>query len=160
MNIYDFVVKSSEGKDVKLDKFKGKILLIVNTASKCGLTPQYKELEELYEKLGNENFEILGFPCNQFGKQEPGSDKEIQNFCLVNYGVSFNVFGKIDVNGENASPLFEYLRKEQGGILGDKIKWNFTKFLVDANGNVVDRFAPTTSPFKIENKIKELIEKI
>lgn len=159
MNIYDFVVKNSEGKDIKLDKFKGKVLLIVNTASKCGLTPQYKELEELYKALGNEKFEILGFPCNQFAKQEPGSDAEIKNFCLVNYGVSFNVFGKIDVNGKDASPLFEYLRKEQGGLFGDKIKWNFTKFLIDADGKVIDRFAPTTSPLKIESKIRELIEK-
>lgn len=157
MNIYDFKAKTSEGREISLDEYKGKVLLIVNTASKCGFTPQYGELEKIYEKYGNENFEILGFPCNQFMNQEPGSNEEIQNFCLVNYGVSFPIFEKIDVNGPNAHPLFKFLTEQRPGFLGGKIKWNFTKFLIDKEGNIIDRFAPATSPLKLEKQISELI---
>lgn len=157
MSIYDFKVKTIDGEEVSLKDFEGKVLLIVNTASKCGFTPQYKELEEIYKKIGNEKFEILGFPCNQFGNQEPGSSSDIKNFCEINYGVTFPIFEKIDVKGDSAHPLFKYLCEEKKGIMGETIKWNFTKFLVDASGKVIDRFAPTTSPLKIEESIKKLI---
>jgi glutathione peroxidase len=157
MGIYDFKAISIDGQEVSLKDYEGKVLLIVNTASKCGFTPQYKELESLYQKLGNDNFEILGFPCNQFGNQEPGTGSEIKNFCEINYGVTFPLFEKVDVNGPDAHPLFKYLCEEKKGILGSAIKWNFTKFLIDSKGNVVNRFAPTVSPSKIESDIKKLI---
>jgi glutathione peroxidase len=157
MTVYDFKVNTIDGEEISLKQFEGKVLLIVNTASKCGFTPQYKELEELYAKLGNEKFEILGFPCNQFGSQEPGGASEIKSFCEINYGVTFPIFEKIDVNGRNAHPLFTHLCREKSGILGGAVKWNFTKFLVDAKGKVVDRFAPTTSPLKIEKAIVDMI---
>lgn len=160
MNIYDFNAKTSSGEEVSLSKYKGKVLIIANTASKCGFTPQYKDLEDLYKKFGNENFEILAFPCNQFLGQEPGSNEDIQNFCSINYGVTFPVFGKVDVNGENADPIFKFLRKNSSGILGDNIKWNFTKFIIDSEGNIVDRYAPTTSPKKLEKTIENLINNI
>lgn len=160
MNIYDFNAKTSSGEEVSLSKYKGKVLIIANTASKCGFTPQYKDLEDLYKKFGNENFEILAFPCNQFLGQEPGSNEDIQNFCSINYGVTFPVFAKIDVNGENADPIFKFLRKNSSGILGDNIKWNFTKFIIDSEGNIVDRYAPTTSPKKLEKTIENLINNI
>lgn len=159
MRIYDFEVKTSSGKEVSLSTYGGKVLVIVNTASKCGFTPQFKELEELYKKYGKENFEILGFPCNQFGNQEPGTNEEIHDFCQLNYGVSFTMFQKIEVNGNNAHPLFQFLKKEKGGISGDDIKWNFTKFLIDKEGNVVKRYAPIDSPLKMENEIIKLLEK-
>ncbi|WP_163194642.1 glutathione peroxidase [Clostridium thermarum] len=159
MGIYDFTAVTLEGEEISLSKYKGKVLLIVNTASNCGFTPQYKELQDLYEKLGNEKFEILGFPCNQFGNQEPGSSSDIQNFCQLNYGVDFQMFEKIDVNGENAHPLYKYLTEQKKGFLTGSIKWNFTKFLIDKDGNIIDRFAPTTSPLKIEKAIVELINK-
>ncbi|MCB9062187.1 MAG: glutathione peroxidase [Halobacteriovoraceae bacterium] len=153
MNIYDFIVKDAFGEDVTLEKFKGKKLIIVNTASKCGFTPQYKELEELKSKY-IDTVEILAFPCNQFGGQEPGKDEEIQNFCELNYKISFPVFSKIEVNGENAHPLFNYLKNEAPGILGSKaIKWNFTKFLIDESGKVIKRFSPQTSPLEIESDL-------
>ena len=133
------------------------MLLIANTASKCGFTPQYKELEELHKKYKDQGLKVLAFPCNQFGKQEPGSNEEIKNFCEINYGVTFDVFEKVDVNGENTHPVFKYLKEQTGGILGKSIKWNFTKFLVDKNGNVIDRYAPTTTPLSLEGKIKELL---
>lgn len=155
--IYDFVVKDNKGEDVKLEKYKGKVLLIVNTATECGFTPQYEGLEKLYEKYHDQAFEILDFPCNQFGKQAPGTDEEIDGFCSLNFGIKFDRFQKIDVNGKNAHPLYEFLKKEEGGVLGDKIKWNFTKFLVDRSGNVVDRFAPTTKPKAIEKDIESLL---
>lgn len=158
MSIYDFSAKSITGKEVSLSEYKGKVLLIVNTASKCGFTPQYKDLEAIYKKLGNDKFEILGFPCNQFAKQEPGTSDDIKNFCEINYGVTFPLFEKIDVKGPDAHEIFKYLTKEKPGILGGEIKWNFTKFLIDKNGNVVDRFAPTTSPSKIEKDIIKLME--
>ncbi|PRX27224.1 glutathione peroxidase [Orenia metallireducens] len=158
MSVYDFKVKTAGGQEISLEEYKGKVLIIVNTASKCGFTPQYEELEELYKKYGNEKFEILAFPCNQFGKQEPGNNQEIQSFCQLNYGVSFPVFAKVDVNGSDTTPLYDYLKKEQSGLLTKAIKWNFTKFLVDAKGDVVKRYAPTTSPLKLEEEIKRLIE--
>lgn len=158
MKIYDFKVKDNLGKEISLENYKGKTLIIVNTASKCGLTPQFEDLEFLYKNYKNENFEILGFPCNQFAKQELNSNDEIQEFCQLNYGVTFKVFDKINVNGKNAHPLYKYLKKEKSGIFGGSIKWNFTKFLIDKNGNVVERYAPTDSPLKMEEKIKELIK--
>jgi glutathione peroxidase len=159
MSIYDFKAVTLEGEEVSLSKYKGKVLLIVNTASNCGFTPQYKELQEIYERLGKEGFEILGFPCNQFGHQEPGSSSDIQNFCQLNYGVDFQMFEKVDVNGKDAHPLYKYLTEQKKGLLTGNIKWNFTKFLIDKEGNIVDRFAPTTAPSKLEKSIKELINK-
>ena len=158
MGIYDFTVKDIEGNDVNLSDYKDKVLLIVNTASKCGFTPQYKDLENLYKKLGNEKFEILAFPCNQFGRQEPGDNTVISNFCNLTYDVSFPMFSKIDVNGANAAPLYKYLTTAKRGLFGGAVKWNFTKFLVDTKGNAVDRFAPTTSPLKLETIIIKMIE--
>jgi glutathione peroxidase len=156
--IYDFSAKSLQGKDIPLSEFKDKVLLIVNTASKCGFTPQYAGLETLYEKLSAKGLTILGFPCNQFGQQEPGGAEEIGAFCQMNYGVSFPMFDKIDVNGPKAHPLYQYLKDEQPGVLGTKnIKWNFTKFLVDRGGKVVDRFAPMTKPEDIEKSIAKVL---
>ncbi len=140
-----------------MDAFKGKVVLVVNTASQCGLTPQYEGLEELYRKHKDEGLVILGFPCNQFGNQEPGGRKEIEEGCLINYGVSFPMFDKVDVNGDNAHPVFRYLKSNLGGLFGSRIKWNFTKFLVDADGNPVKRFAPITKPEKIEPYIEKLL---
>ena len=157
MGIYDYKVINNKGEEVSLSDYKGKVLLIVNTATGCGFTPQYKGLEELYKKYKDQGLEILDFPCNQFGHQAPGSDQEINSFCTLNYDTTFPRFKKIDVNGENASPLYKWLKKEKGGIFGNAIKWNFTKFLVDRNGKVIERYAPTTPPAKIENKIQELL---
>lgn len=155
--IYDFTVKDIQGNDLSLEKFKGKVMLIVNTASNCGFTKQYDGLEKLYEKYKDQGFVVLGFPCNQFGKQEPGDEKEIANFCTDTFNVTFPMMSKIEVNGENAHPLYKFLKKEKGGILGDEIKWNFTKFLVDKEGNLVARFAPQKTPEDIEDDIKELL---
>jgi glutathione peroxidase len=156
--IYDFAVKDIHGKTVKLDAYKGKPLLIVNTASKCGFTPQYKGLEALYEKLHGKGLEILGFPCNQFGEQEPGTEAEIESFCELNYGVTFPMFAKVDVNGDAAAPLYKYLKKEKPGLLGSEaIKWNFTKFLVDRDGKVIERYAPNTEPSAIAGDIEKLL---
>lgn len=155
--IYDFVVKDKNGLDVKLEKYKGKVLLIVNTATRCGFTPQYDGLEKLYEKYKDKGFEILDFPCNQFKNQAPEDDEEIDSFCTLNFGTKFDRFQKIDVNGENEDPLYTFLKKEESGILGEKIKWNFTKFLIDRDGKVVKRFAPTTKPEKIEKDIERLL---
>jgi glutathione peroxidase len=160
MNIYDFKAIDIDGREVDFSDYKGKVLLIVNTASKCGLTPQFKELEDLYNNHKDKNFEILGFPCNQFASQDPGNSEEIKSFCLINYGVTFKMFEKIDVNGDNAHPIYKYLTSQKGGILNKAVKWNFTKFLVDSNGNVVDRFAPTTSPSKIEEDINKLLKDV
>ena len=140
-----------------MEDYKGKVLLIVNTASKCGLTPQLTELEQMYKDYKDEGFEILGFPCNQFANQDPGTNKEISEFCLRNYGVSFTMFEKIEVNGENAHPLYKYLKDNTKGMLGSEIKWNFTKFLIDKEGNIVDRFAPITKPGKIRKDIEKLL---
>lgn len=155
--IYDFTVKDIQGNDLSLEKFKGKVMLIVNTASNCGFTKQYDGLQKLYEKYKDQGFVVLGFPCNQFGKQEPGDEKEIANFCTDTFNVTFPMMSKIEVNGENAHPLYRFLKKEKGGVLGDEIKWNFTKFLVDKEGNLVDRFAPQKTPEEIEDDIKELL---
>jgi glutathione peroxidase len=158
MTIYDFVVKNNKGEDVSLSEYKDQVLVIVNTASKCGFTPQYKDLQNLYEQYKNNGFTILAFPCNQFMKQEPGSNEEILSFCELNFGVSFPVFSKIDVNGENADPLFKYLSEKAPGLMGLKaIKWNFTKFIIDKNGNVVERVAPQTNPMEMKDKIEELL---
>lgn len=155
-SIYEFNAKSIDGKDVSLSEYKGKVLLIVNVASKCGFTPQYEGLEKLYKKYKDKGLVILGFPCNQFGKQEHGTEQEIAEFCKVNYGVTFPMFAKIDVNGENAHPLYKYLKEKAPGILSTQdIKWNFTKFLVDREGNVVTRYAPATTPETIEKEIQK-----
>lgn len=157
-SLYSISVKNIENKEVSLADYKGKVLLIVNVASKCGFTPQYEGLEALQKKLGNRGFTVLGFPCNQFGKQEPGDAEEIKNFCKLTYDVDFPLFQKIEVNGANAHPLYQYLKDEKPGFLGTKaIKWNFTKFLVDRNGQVVERFAPTDKPEDLEEKIAALL---
>ena len=157
-SIYDFSVKDIHGETVKMSKYKGKALLIVNTASKCGFTPQYKGLEALYEKLHDRGLEILGFPCNQFGSQEPGNEEQIESFCEVNYGVTFPLFAKIDVNGKSAAPLYQYLKEAKPGLLGSEaIKWNFTKFLVDREGNVVERYAPNVEPANLAGDITKLL---
>lgn len=179
MNIYDLKVKNGRGEDVSLSDYKDKVLLIVNTATGCGFTPQYEGLENMYKKFHNKGLEILDFPCNQFGNQAPGTDEEIHQFCTLKYHTSFDQFQKVDVNGENESPLFTYLKKQQGfkgfdGLKGkvlipvakaidpdyknnSNIKWNFTKFLVDRNGNVVDRFESTVTPEKIEKEVEKLL---
>lgn len=155
---YQFEAKSLQGKTVKMEAYKGKTVLVVNTASKCGLTPQFEGLEELYKKYQDKGLVILGFPCNQFANQEPGDEKSISEGCMINYGVTFPMFSKIDVNGDSAHPLYKYLKSELGGILGSKIKWNFTKFLIDAEGNSVKRFAPTTKPEKIEKYLEKVFD--
>lgn len=156
--IYDFTVKDMAGKPVKLDTYKGKVMLIVNTATSCGFTPQYKGLEELYRLYKEYGFVVLGFPCNQFGNQAPGTEKEISDFCELNYGVTFPQFAKIDVNGEKEAPLYKWLKDHKRGFLGSKaIKWNFTKFLIDKEGKVVKRFSPTETPAEIKPAIKELL---
>jgi glutathione peroxidase len=157
-DIYGFEANDLKGNPVSLDRYRGKVLLIVNVASKCGFTPQYAGLQKLYERLAPRGLEILGFPCNQFGWQEPGTSDEIQQFCSLNYAVSFPVFGKIDVNGGDAHPLFRYLKKEARGALGtETIKWNFTKFLVDREGRVVRRFAPADTPEAIASEVEALL---
>ena len=156
--VYDFTCQTGGGADRPLSEYQGKVLLVVNTASKCGFTPQFAGLEELYEKYRDQGLEILGFPCNQFGNQDPGSNDEIQEFCQLNYGVSFPMFGKIEVNGGGTDPLFKHLKKEAPGALGtERIKWNVTKFLIDTEGNVVKRYAPTVKPKDIERDIKKLL---
>ena len=157
MNIYDYSVKAQDGSDVSISDYRGKVLLIVNTATGCGFTPQYEGLQDLYEKYQSKGLEILDFPCNQFGHQAPGTDEEITDFCQSRYGVTFPQFKKIEVNGENEEPLYAFLKSRKKGMMGDRIKWNFTKFLVDSNGNVVDRFSPTVTPEKIEDEIKTLL---
>lgn len=157
--IYDFNVKTIDGKETTLRPYKGKVMLIVNVASKCGYTPQYDGLEALYTKYKDKGFVVLGFPCNQFANQEPGTEEEIQNFCRINFGVTFPMFSKIDVNGENAHPLYRYLKSKQRGILGtETIKWNFTKFLVDKEGNVKARFGSSTKPSELQNEIEALLK--
>ncbi len=155
--IYDFTVKNQKGEEISLKQYEGKTLLIVNTATGCGFTPQYEGLENLYKKYKDQGFVILDFPCNQFGNQAPGSDDEIHEFCTLKYNVSFPQFAKVDVNGENEIPLYTFLKEQQKGMLNSKIKWNFTKFLVDKTGNVVERYAPTVKPEDIDQKIKEIL---
>lgn len=147
---YSFTAKTLEGQEILFEEFRGKTVLVVNTASKCGLTPQYEGLESLYLKYKENGLEILGFPCNQFAGQEPGDAEAIKQTCLNNYGITFRMFEKIEVNGDNAHPLYKYLKKEQKGLLGSAIKWNFTKFLINAEGKPIARFAPTDSPDKID----------
>ena len=157
-DVYDFSMTDIHGKSQSLSRYKDKVLLIVNTASQCGFTPQYKGLEALYKKMHARGLEVLGFPCNQFGAQEPGSEEEIESFCEVNYGVTFPMFAKIDVNGKNAAPLYEYLKTSRPGLLGSEaIKWNFTKFLVDRKGRVVERYAPKVEPEAIAADIEKLL---
>jgi glutathione peroxidase len=156
-SIYDFNATSLTGDDTPLKRFEGKVLLIVNTASACGFTPQYRGLEALQQGFGARGFSVLGFPCNQFGRQEPGSAAEIGQFCSSNYAVSFPMFDKIDVNGDNAHPLYQYLKGEKSGLLGSSIKWNFTKFLIDRSGKVAGRYAPTTTPESLTKDIEALL---
>ena len=158
MTITDFTVKAANGTPASLAAYAGKVLLIVNTASKCGFTPQYEGLEALHRDYADRGFEVLGFPCNQFGAQEPGDAAEIANFCTLTYDVTFPVFAKVDVNGGEADPLFDRLKSDAPGVLGSKaIKWNFTKFLIDRAGKVVDRYAPTTKPADIRTDIEKLL---
>jgi glutathione peroxidase len=155
--VYDFTVKKTNGESKSLSEYEGKPLIIVNTASKCGLTPQFKGLQELYDKYKEQGLEILGFPCDQFNNQEFDNIDETTQFCQLNYGVTFPMFAKINVNGDEADPLFTYLKDQKKGLLSKNIKWNFTKFLVDKNGQVVERYAPTTEPVKIENDLIHLL---
>ncbi len=155
--IYDFTVKTTGGQEKSLQEYEGKTLIIVNTASKCGLTPQFKGLQELYDKYQDRGLEILGFPCDQFNNQEFENIEETMQFCQLNYGVTFPIFAKIDVNGANADPLFVFLRGQKKGLLSDKIKWNFTKFMVDRNGQVINRYAPTMGPSKMEADLEKLL---
>ncbi|GGD00243.1 glutathione peroxidase [Thalassobacillus devorans] len=156
-NVHGFSAVMITGDEKSLADFKGKVLLVVNTASKCGFTPQYEGLQELYDKYNEQGLEVLGFPSNQFMNQEPGTEQDIQEFCKVNYGVTFPMFSKVDVKGKDTHPLFQHLVKEAPGMVSDQVKWNFTKFLVDQNGNVVDRYAPQTKPEDIETDIQKLL---
>ncbi|RDX35380.1 glutathione peroxidase [Arcobacter sp. HD9-500m-PIT-SAG03] len=159
MNIYDYNVKDINGQEISMSKYKGKVLLIVNVASKCGFTPQYEGLESLYKEYKNEDFEVLGFPSNDFLSQEPGSNEEIKSFCQLTYGVNFNMFSKINVNGKNTDPLFQHLKEAARGILGTTmIKWNFTKFLVDQNGKVLNRYSSSTKPREMKEDIEKLLK--
>jgi len=157
MKLYDYEVKDAKGQMVSLKEYEGKILLIINSATGCGLTPQYEGLQDLYEKYKEQGFEVLDFPCNQFANQAPGTNEEIHSFCTSRYGITFPLFSKIAVNGKNEEPLYNYLKSQQKGLLNSNIKWNFTKFLVDREGNVIERFAPTVVPKKIAAKIAALI---
>ncbi|SET25347.1 glutathione peroxidase [Prevotella sp. kh1p2] len=155
--IYDYKALTSKGQELDFKLFEGKVLLIVNTASKCGFTPQFAGLEELNQKYKDRGLVVIGFPCNQFGNQDPGSDEEISGFCQLNYGVTFQIMKKVDVNGDNADPIFKYLKEQTGGLLGSAIKWNFTKFLISRNGDTIKRFAPVTAPKKLEKDIEKML---
>ena len=157
-NFYQFKAKSLQGKEISMEEYRGKAVIVVNTASKCGLTPQYEGLETLYKKYKDDGLVILGFPSNQFANQEPGDEKSIAEGCLVNYGVTFPMFSKVDVNGESAHPVFRYLTGELGSILGRKVKWNFTKFLIGRDGKPVKRFSPMTKPESMEGSIRKVLE--
>ena len=157
MNIYDFKVHDAKGEEVPMTEYQGKVLLIVNTATGCGFTPQYEGLQKLYDRYNDRGFVILDFPCNQFGHQAPGTEEEIQEFCTLKYKTTFPLFAKIEVNGKNVDPLFDFLKKQKGGFLGKDIKWNFTKFLISRDGTVVERYAPATTPEKIESDILKLL---
>jgi len=158
MNLYDISVKDMKGNEVSLESYKGKVLLIVNTATACGFTPQYEGLQNLYEKYQGQGLEILDFPCNQFANQAPGTEEEIHEFCTGRFGITFQQFAKIDVNGHNESPLYTFLKSQKGGLLGSRIKWNFTKFLIDRTGRVVERYAPADTPEKIDQDIAVLLQ--
>lgn len=158
MSVYDFSAKTMLGEERSLKEHKGKVLLIVNTASECGFTPQFQGLQQLFETYQDQGFEVLGFPCNQFNSQDPGTDAEISHFCQSNYGVSFQMYSKIDVKGENAHPLFIYLTSETKGMLNSQIKWNFTKFLINRDGEVINRYAPQTKPESIEKDIQAALQ--
>lgn len=158
MNFYDFSAKKMNGQEIKMSQYKDKVVLVVNTASKCGLTPQFSELEQLYKEYKDKGLEILGFPCNQFARQDSGDNSEINEFCKLNYGVTFTMFQKIEVNGEGTHPLYKYLKNEATGLISKNIKWNFTKFLIDSEGNVVKRYAPTVKPLKIKEDIERLLK--
>lgn len=158
MSVYNFSVQTIRGEQKPLADYKGQVLLIVNTASKCGFAPQFDELQELYERYKDRGFTVLAFPSNQFREQEPGSNDEVEQVCKLNFGVSFPLFAKIDVNGAGAEPLYTYLKKERGGLFGSSIKWNFTKFLIDSEGRVVKRYSPTTKPTRFERRIVELLD--
>lgn len=157
--IYDFAALTNRGVEKSFADYRGQVLLIVNTASKCGFTPQYKELEALYQKYKDAGLVVIGFPCDQFAHQEPGTDTEIEQFCQINFGVTFPLMKKIEVNGENEHPLYAFLKAQAGGCFGRKIKWNFTKFLVSRDGSVIKRYAPATKPMKIEKDIVEMLKK-
>ena len=157
MTVHDFEAVDIRGESVKLDKFKGDVLLVVNTASACGFTPQYEGLQALYDQYNDQGFQVLGFPCNQFGGQERGSEQDIIDGCMTQFGVTFPMFSKVNVNGQNAHPLFQYLKSELPGLLGGRIKWNFTKFLIDKDGNPIKRYAPKTTPREIEKDILKLL---
>ena len=157
MSIYEYTVKAKDGTEVSMKDYEGKVLLVVNTATGCGFTPQFEGLQDLYEKYREQGLEILDFPCNQFGNQAPGTDEEITDFCSSRYGITFPQFAKIDVNGENEAPLYTYMKSQKSGIMGKNIKWNFSKFLVDRQGNVVNRFAPTTTPEALDKEIVKLL---
>ncbi|MCO5216609.1 MAG: glutathione peroxidase [Thermomicrobiales bacterium] len=157
MSVYDFTVKNASGGDVSMSEFAGKVLLIVNTASKCGNTPQYEGLEKLQQQYADQGFSVIGFPCNQFGSQEPGSNEDIQEFCSINYHTTFPVMAKIDVNGTDADPLYRYMKKEQRGADGSTIEWNFAKFLIDRDGNVVKRYIPKAQPEDVAPDIEALL---
>jgi glutathione peroxidase len=156
---YELNANSLHGKEVSMEDYKGKVVVVVNTASKCGFTPQYEGLEKLYKDYKDKGLVILGFPCNQFGNQEPGSEKDIAEGCLLNYGVSFPMFSKVFVNGENTHPVFNYLKNELKGTLGNNVKWNFTKFVIDRNGEPVKRFAPISKPESMKDTIEQLLAK-
>ena len=155
--LQDFSARSIDGRDIDLSTYAGQVVLVVNTASQCGFTPQYKGLQELQDTYADKGFQVLGFPCDQFGHQEPGDDAEINSFCERNFGVTFPLFSKIEVNGDGAHPLYQWLRSEKGGLLGSKIKWNFTKFLVGRDGKVIGRYSPTTKPEKIASDIEKAL---
>ncbi|MGN7942244.1 glutathione peroxidase [Virgibacillus sp. 6R] len=155
--VYDFKVKMANGEEKSLQEYEGKPLIIVNTASKCGFTPQFNGLQQLYEKYHAQGLEILGFPCDQFNHQEFDNIEETMQFCQVNYGVTFPMFAKVDVNGDNADPLFQFLKQQKKGVLTKNIKWNFTKFLIDRNGQVVERYAPTTEPAQLEKDLEKVL---
>lgn len=157
ITIYDFKALTSNGKELDFNQFRGKVLLIVNTASKCGFTPQFAGLEELNQKYKDKGLVILGFPCNQFAHQDPGNDEEIANFCQVNYGVTFQMMKKIDVNGPNEHPIYKFLKEKTKNILGEDIKWNFTKFLISPDGNTIKRYTPTVKPSRMEKDIEEML---
>lgn len=156
-SFYQFKATSLQGKEISMEEYKGKTVLVVNTASKCGLSTQFEGLEALNQKYKDKGLVILGFPCNQFGNQEPGDEKSISEGCVINYGVSFQMFSKVDVNGDNAHPIYKYLKKQLSGFLGSRIKWNFTKFLIDSNGKPVKRFSPTTKPTEIEKYLASML---